>query len=55
MVTIKKADITYETRKMIVIDIELSNKDRIEAIVYNRRVDGHAHYIKATDKEESEK
>ena len=44
---IKKADVTYETEKMIVIDIELSNGDKIEAIAYNSRTDGHAHYLKA--------
>ena len=44
---IKKADVTYETEKMIVIDIELANGDKIEAIAYNSRVDGHAHYLKA--------
>ena len=46
---IKKADVTYETEKMIVIDIELSNGDKIEAIAYTSRADGHAHYLKANE------
>ncbi len=52
MILIKKADVVYKTKKIMVINIELSNEDKIEAIVYTDRA-GPAHYIKTTNKKQN--